>query len=115
MFPSVIESQGDNLRVLASAGQERTFEDVPTFAELGFESDIGMMNRVIFAPSGIPDENLAALRKAFVDLQEDTTYNRLMSRLGEDPSTFLDGAAYDELRPGQGAAFKQLVDAITSN
>ncbi len=113
MFPSVIEAQGDNLRTLASAGQERTFDDVPTFAELGFESDIGMMNRIVFAPSGIPDENLATLRQAFVDLQEDKTFQRLMSRLGEDQSTFLDGAAYDELRPAQGAAFKELVDAIT--
>lgn len=113
MFPSVIEAQGDNLRVLASAGDERLFPDVPTFRELGFESDIGTMNRIVLAPRGIPDDSLAALREAFAKLQEDRTYTRLMARLGEDPSTFLDGAAYEELRPQQSEAFKTLVESIT--
>ena len=115
MFPSVIEAQGDNLRVLASAGDERTFADVPTFKELGFESDIGMMQRVVLAPRDVPADRLDALRKAFVEIQEDRTYQRLMSRLGEDPSTFMDGGAYEDLRASQSTSFKALVEAITTN
>ena len=113
MFPSVIEAQGDNLRTLASAGSERTFGEVPTFGELDFKSDIGMMQRVVFAPRGIPADRLATLRGAFAELQENRTFQRLMSRLGEDLSTFMDGADYEALRPQQSAAFKELVESIT--
>lgn len=34
-FPSVIGAQGDTLRVLASGGDERMFDGVPTVKELG--------------------------------------------------------------------------------
>jgi len=111
-FPSVIEGQGDELRVLASAGEERLYPDVPTLRELGYEQDIGVMHRIVLAPRGTPEDVLATLRDAFAQLPADKTYVSLMARLGEDPTTYLDGAAYEERRPQQSEAFQQLIEAF---
>jgi tripartite-type tricarboxylate transporter receptor subunit TctC len=113
-FPSVIEGQGDKLRVLASAGEERLYPDVPTLQELGYEEDIGVMHRIVLAPRGTPEEALQTLRDAFAKLPEDKTYVNLMSRLGEDPTTYMDGAAYEERRPQQSQAFQRLIEAFKS-
>jgi len=111
-FPSVIEGQGDAVRVLASAGEERLYPDVPTLRELGYEQDIGVMHRIVLAPRGTPDEVLQTLRDGFAQLPEDTTYRNLMARLGEDPATYMDGAAYEERRPQQSEAFQQLIESF---
>lgn len=111
-FPSVIEGQGDALRVLASAGEERLYPDVPTLRELGYEQDIGVMHRIVLAPRGTPDDVLQTLRDAFAQLPENKTYVNLMSRLGEDPTTYMDGAAYEERRPQQSEAFQQLIESF---
>jgi tripartite-type tricarboxylate transporter receptor subunit TctC len=113
-FPSVIEGQGDALRVLASAGEERLDPDVPTLRELGYEEDIGVMHRIVLAPRGTPDDVLQTLRDAFVQLPENETYLNLMERLGEDPTTYMDGAAYEERRPQQSEAFQQLIESFKS-
>lgn len=111
-FPSVIEGQGDALRVLASAGEERLYPDVPTLQELGYEEDIGVMHRIVLAPQGTPEDVLQTLRDAFAQLPDDKTYGNLMSRLGEDPTTYMDGAAYEERRPQQSEAFQQLIESF---
>ena len=111
-FPSVIEGQGDTLRVLASAGEERLYPDVPTLRELGYEQDIGVMHRIVLAPRGTPEDVLQTLRDAFAQLPENKTYVNLMSRLGEDPTTYMDGAAYEERRPQQSEAFQQLIESF---
>jgi tripartite-type tricarboxylate transporter receptor subunit TctC len=113
-FPSVIEGQGDALRVLASAGEERLDPDVPTLRDLGYEEDIGVMHRIVLAPRGTPDDVLQTLRDAFAQLPENETYLNLMERLGEDPSTYMDGAAYEERRPQQSEAFQQLIESFKS-
>ncbi|MDA8584857.1 tripartite tricarboxylate transporter substrate binding protein [Rhodobacteraceae bacterium] len=113
-FPSVLGPLIDSgkIRVLASAGPERIYDDVPTFAEAGIEGDIGYMHRVVLAPAGTPPEVLATLEGAFTDLQEDASFQRLMSRLGENSDLLL-GEEYQELRAGQSDAYKTLVDSIT--
>ncbi|PWG71146.1 LacI family transcriptional regulator, partial [Enterococcus hirae] len=56
-FPSAISElvRGERIRVLATAGAERIYEDVPTFEEVGIEGDIGFMHRVVLAPADTPE------------------------------------------------------------
>ncbi len=113
-FPSTIGSQIDagKIRVLATAGPERIYDDVPTFTESGVEGDIGFMHRVVLAPAGTPDDVVKKLEEAFAALQEDKTYNRLMGRLGENTELLL-GADYQAMREEQSTAYKTLVESLT--
>jgi tripartite-type tricarboxylate transporter receptor subunit TctC len=112
-FPSVIDAQGDKIRVLATAADERLYPDVPTLKELGYAQDVSAMDRIVLAPAGIAPERLAKLREAFAALQEDKTYTSMMAKMGEDPSTFLDGEAYQALRARQSEDYKKLIDEIS--
>lgn len=113
-FPSVIAPLVDSgeVRVLATAGDERIYEDVPSFVELGLGSDTGFMHRVFLAPDGTPQEAIAKLQEAFAALQEDPSYGRLMGRLGEN-TNYIDGAAYQKIREAQKASYADLVKTIT--
>jgi tripartite-type tricarboxylate transporter receptor subunit TctC len=113
-FPSTIGSllAADKIRVLATAGPERIYDDVPTFSEAGVEGDIGFMHRVVLAPAGTPDDVVAKLEAAFTALQSDKTYTRLMGRLGENTELLL-GDDYQMMRDEQDTAYKTLVDALT--
>ncbi|MBT8416431.1 MAG: tripartite tricarboxylate transporter substrate binding protein [Silicimonas sp.] len=113
-FPSVLGSLLDagKVKVLATAGEERIYEDVPSFAELGIGGDVGFMHRVVLAPAGTPDDVIAKLTEAFTALQEDKTYNNLMGRLGEN-TDFIDGEKYQMMRQDQNGAYKELVESIT--
>ncbi len=115
-FPSVALSlvQKGKIRLLASAGTKRTLPDVPTFAELGFEDDIGMMNRVVMAPRGVAPEKLHILRHAFAQLNSNKTYNRLMQKIGEN-TAYMDGNDYEKLRTVQKDRYGALVRKITEN
>lgn len=113
-FPSTLSSllaSGD-VRVLATAGAERIYPDVPTFGEVGVEGDVGFMHRVVLAPAGTPPEVLEKLEASFAALLEDKTYNRMMSRLGENVD-YMSGADYQKMREEQAAAYKDLVASIT--
>jgi len=113
-FPSTIGSQiaAGKIRVLATAGPERIYDDVPTFAESGVEGDIGFMHRVVLAPAGTPDDVVEKLEGAFTALLEDKTFNRLMGRLGENTELLL-GDDYQAMRKDQAVAYKGLVDTLT--
>lgn len=113
-FPSTLSGQIDagEIRVLATAGAERMFDDVPTFAEVGVEGDVGFMHRVLLAPAGTPDEAVDALQGAFAELIEDRTFTRMMGRLNETIE-LLDGPTYQEMRAEQAVAYKALVDELT--
>ncbi len=113
-FPSTLSGQIDagEIRVLATAGTDRMFDDVPTFAEVGVEGDVGFMHRVLVAPAGTPDEAVAKLTGAFAELIEDTTFTRMMGRLNESIE-LLDGPTYQALREEQAVAYKELVDQLT--
>lgn len=112
-FPSVVGSLGDKLRVLASLGTERTYKEVPTLKELGFTPTVGLMNRVVMAPKGIPADRMAKLRNAFTAMQKDKTYGRMMKRLGENTELML-GGEYEAIRMEQSKNYKALVKSITS-
>ena len=55
---------------------------------------------------------LDKLEASFTALQEDRSFQRLMSRMGENTDLLL-GAGYQELREEQSGAYKALVDSIT--
>ena len=113
-FPSVIAPLVDSgeVRVLATAGDERIYDDVPTFTELGLGKDTGFMHRVFLAPKGTPPEAIDRLQKAFEALQDDPSYQRLMSRLGEN-TAYMSGDEYQALREEQKASYEKLVKSIT--
>lgn len=111
-FPSVVGAQGKKLRVLASLGAKRTFKDVPTVNEIGYKIDVGLMNRVVLAPRGMPADRMKKLRNAFGALQKDKTYKRMMKRLGENTALMM-GADYEKERAQQNKAFKTLIAKIT--
>lgn len=114
-FPSAITSlkESGDIRVLASAGTERTFEDVPTLSEVGVTGDIGYMHRFVLAPAGTPPEAVEKLSAAFAALNEDPTFIKLMENLGEsiNPMT---GPEYQVLREEQSVAYKALVETLTT-
>jgi len=110
-FKSTILAQGDKVRVLGSSGEKTSFEGVPTFKELGYSSDIGLMRRVIMAPAGIPEDRLMKLRGAVAELQKNKTYLRLIKAIGENTS-YIDGAEYAPLRPEQSEKYKMLVKEL---
>ena len=114
-FPSTLAAQVDSgaVRVLATAGAERIYDDVPTFAEVGVEGDVGFMHRVVLAPAGTPDDVIVKLQDAFAALKDDKTFTRMMGRLGENVD-IIDGAAYQVMRDEQNAAYKVLVEKLTS-
>ncbi len=114
-FPSTLASQVSSgaVRVLATAGAERIYDDVPTFAEVGVEGDVGFMHRVVLAPAGTPDDVLAKLTTAFEELKGDKTFTRMMGRLGETID-LIDGPAYEAMRLEQSVAYKDLVEKLTS-
>lgn len=113
-FPSTLAGQlsAGKVKVLATAGSERIYDDVPSFSELGVGGDVGFMHRVVLAPKGIPEDRLNMLRDAFSKLNDDKTYMRMMDRLGENID-YMSGDAYDEMRAEQKNAYEELVKSIT--
>lgn len=113
-FPSSLAShlESGKVRILATAGPERIYDDVPTFAEVGVEGDVGFMHRVVLAPADTPADVLATLSAAFQALGDDKTFNRMMGRLGENID-ILTGDEYEAMRKDQSGAYKELVDSLT--
>jgi len=114
-FPSAIagQLQAGKVRVLATAGAERIYDDVPTFAEVGVEGDVGFMHRVVLAPAGTPDDVIETLETAFKALEGDKTFTRMMGRLGENVE-IIGSDAYQAMREEQNVAYKELVKTLTS-
>lgn len=113
-FPSTLSALLDSgdVRLLATAGDTRIYDDVPSFAELGIGGDVGFMHRVVLAPAGTPEDVLAKLGEAFKALQDDKTYKRMMGRLGENIE-LISGPDYQKMRVEQNTAYKDLVETIT--
>jgi len=111
-FPSVVGGLGDKLRVLASLGEESLYEGVPTLKELGFTPTVGLMNRIVLAPKGVPADRIKKLQDAFTALQGDKTYGRMMGRLGENTELMM-GGDYEKVRMEQSKEYEALVKAIT--
>jgi len=113
-FPSTLAGQlsAGTVRVLATAGDERIYDDVPSFSELGVGGDVGFMHRVVLAPKDIPEDRLTLLRDAFGQLNDDKTYQRMMGRMGENID-YMSGTDYDKMRADQKEAYESLVKEIT--
>jgi tripartite-type tricarboxylate transporter receptor subunit TctC len=110
-FKSTILAQGDNVRVLISAGTQTSFEGAPTFGDLGYTADIGLMHRVVMAPRGTPDAIIEKLRSALKAIQDDTTYKKLIKAIGET-TDYVDGPEYEAQRPAQSEAYKAMVKEL---
>ena len=110
-FKSTILGQKQNVRVLISAGAKTSFPGAPTFKELGYSEGLGLMNRILMAPKGIPADRLAKLRKAMGDIQGDKTYKRLIKAIGEI-TDYIPGEKYEMMRPEQNAVYKDLVKSL---
>ncbi|WP_162300882.1 Bug family tripartite tricarboxylate transporter substrate binding protein [Alkalilacustris brevis] len=110
---SIAVGQGDAIRILATFSEERIIDDVPTLRELGYNisTPASQMQRVLLAPSGIPEDRLAKLRAAFEELQENQTYHSLMARL-EENTDFIPGEEYDRIRLEQREIYQALADAM---
>ena len=111
-FKSTILAQGDKVRVLISAGKKTAFEGVPTFGDLGYTADLGLMHRVLMAPRAIPQDRLEKLRSALIELQKHKTYKRLIKAIGEN-TDYVNGPDYEKQRPQQSAAYAAMVKALS--
>ncbi|MGI9378254.1 MAG: hypothetical protein ACR2OW_01300, partial [Methyloligellaceae bacterium] len=110
-FKSTIQAQGDKVRVLISSGEQTAFKGVPTFKDLGYTADIGLMHRVLMAPAGIPEDRLNKLRQAMQQMQKDKTYQRLIKAIGET-TDYVDGTDYEKMRPKQSDAYATMVKGL---
>jgi tripartite-type tricarboxylate transporter receptor subunit TctC len=111
-FPSVVGGLGDKLRVLASLGETTLYKGVPTLKELGFTPTVGLMNRVVMAPKGVPADRIKKVQDAFAAMQKDKTYKKMMGRLGENTELMM-GGDYESVRMEQSKNYKALVKSIT--
>ncbi len=111
--PSTLEDdiEAGSIRVLATAGTERTIAHVPAFGELGVSTTAGFMHRVVMAPRAIAPDRLDRLRSAFAELQEDAAYQAAMAQLGEN-TRYMDGTEYELERRALGHEYAELVKAI---
>ncbi len=99
------------IRILATAGSERMYEDVPSFEEVGIKGDVGFKHRVVVAPAGTPPEVIENLQAAFEALNGDKTVLKLMGILNEDIQMMF-GSDYQIVREAQLAAYKELVETL---
>ncbi len=111
-FKSTILAQGDKVRVLISAGEKTAFKGVPTFKDLGYTADLGLMHRVLMAPRGIPKDRLEKLRNALTKLQGHKTYKRLIKAIGEN-TDYVNGPEYEKQRPAQSKAYQAMIKTLT--
>ncbi len=112
-FPSTLAADVEVglIRILATAGAERTIADVPAFAEIGVSATTGFMHRVVMAPRAIPPDRLERLRAAFAELQQDPAYRAAMVQMGEN-TEYMDGADYEIERAALGREYAELAQAI---
>ncbi len=82
-YTTVAASQGDQVRMLAVAMEQRhpLFPDVPTFRELGFDMVDGAY-RGIAAPAGTPEDSRRALSDIIAAINADPAFIRQMEERG---------------------------------
>jgi len=114
-FPATIlaDVEAGLIRILATAGADRTIPDVPSLAELGVSPTTGYMHRAVMAPRATPADRIARLRAAFAELQSDPDYRAAMMRLGEN-TEYLDGEPYEDERRALGREYAELAAAIAA-
>ncbi len=115
-FPATVaqDVEAGKVRILATAGPERTIKGVPSFTEIGLAPGTGYIHRIVMAPAGIADDRLAVLQGALQQLQMDKDYQAAMARLGENLE-YLTGSAYELVRRQQSVEYAELVSTLTSH
>ncbi|MEL6521218.1 MAG: tripartite tricarboxylate transporter substrate binding protein [Pseudomonadota bacterium] len=111
-FPASVADlmESGAVRVLATAGSERLFLDVPCFPEVGIKGDVGFMHRMILAPAATDPAVVDRLSSAFEAMLDDHSYVYLMGNLGENVD-LLGPQDYQQLRVEQHRAYKALFEA----
>lgn len=101
------------IRILGVAGDKRleAFPDVPSFKEMGYPASGALMDRIVMAPSGTPQDHIDKLRGAFKKLYADKTFQNLMKSLGENLN-YMDGPDYEKVRLKQTAEYGQVVKRL---
>ena len=96
-LPTLIQEPVKNgiMRPLAVAAPARLkeFPDVPTFREVGLDVVDGL-SISIFAPAGTPQPVVDKLREGLMKIKADPEFQVVYNRLGQDLSTFVNGAEY---------------------
>jgi len=105
--------QAGKVRILASVTADRLkiLPEVPSFGELGLPHEGAIMERIVMAPAGTPDDRVRVLEDAFRKLYRDPSFNDLMDKMGESLD-YMAAAEYDAIRPGRSQAYKALVAAL---
>ncbi len=93
-YTTVAAAQGDQVRMLAVAMEERhpSFPDVPTFKELGFDL-VGGAYRGLAVPDSTPEE----VRKQVSDVLDKINKNREFRQKMEDAGFALIDVPYDQV------------------
>lgn len=93
-YSTVLASQGDQVRMLAVATEERmpAFPDVPTFKELGYDLVSGAY-RGVGVPASTPEE----LRTRVSDIIEEINQNPDFRKQMEDAAFVLTDITYDKM------------------
>lgn len=105
--------EAGKVRVLAVAAGKRleALPDVPAFGELGYPYQGAVMERIVMAPAGTPDDRIEVLRQAFSKLYQNDKFLKLMSQMEENTNS-MDGADYEDVRRAQTVTYRQLVGRI---
>ena len=105
--------QAGKVRVLASVSENRLhpLPDVPSFGELGLPYEGAVMERIVMAPAGTPDDRVRVLEAAFRMLYQDADFRDLMEKM-EENLDYMGAAEYDALRPARSDAYRALVREI---
>jgi tripartite-type tricarboxylate transporter receptor subunit TctC len=84
---------------------------VPSFKELGYPNTGALMDRIVVAPAGVPQDRIDKLRAAFARLYEGRTFKRLIKQLGENTNK-MDGPDYEKVRMAQTEEYAKLVKKL---
>ena len=83
---------------LLSAGKISQFPPAPTFDDLGYSADLGLMRCTIIASLGILADRLAKLQDALAKVQKFKTYKKLIKAIGEE-TDYINGTDYEKIHP----------------
>lgn len=101
------------VRVLAVVAGERlaSLPDTPAFGELGHPYQGAIMERVVLAPRGTPEDRIRVLSRAFSRLYQDQRFLQIMNKM-EENTRFMDGSDYEKVRRRQTKMYGKLVHRI---
>lgn len=105
--------EAGKVKVLAIVAGNRlkALPNVPSFAELGYPYQGAIMERIVMAPAGTPDDIIRLLRQAFSKLYQNDKFLKIMSQMEENTNS-MDGSDYEVVRREQTETYRQLITRI---